>query len=286
MNNKIFSNDDFSKEFNELSGQPQRAPPEIIADKKWESSGFIQNRIWALGEWIQVNKTTIRTKEELIVQLDEEIESCASKEEKRKLMKEKIELLESLSINLKERHAVNIGPLPTLSFINNFLQDSIPISNEHTSTIVSSYYSKYYGGYYGGGPNADEWWTSFWNPYDAYIANTKANQALKKTQEKFPSGGHNDDADAYRHALWNCLMARQIGASEAKKFGDAHENYDGNPENEKEMDLHNNKKGRDLATDPESVLGPPPAGERWQDKECSELVEKALNEGKLQTSPR
>ena len=39
-------------------------------------------------------------------------------------------------------------------------------------------------------------------------------------------------------------MTKIIGRAEAKKFGDAHEEYEGNPRCEKEMDLFNNKAGR------------------------------------------
>lgn len=42
-------------------------------------------------------------------------------------------------------------------------------------------------------------------------------------------------------------MTIRMGSSTAKGFGDRHEDYPGNPQAEKEMDLHNNGKGREFA---------------------------------------
>ncbi|ABR50745.1 hypothetical protein Amet_4677 [Alkaliphilus metalliredigens QYMF] len=86
--------------------------------------------------------------------------------------------------------------------------------------------------------------------------------------------GHNlvgDPSDAYRHAVWNALMAKYIGAitskstgiSKAAAFATAHEDYPSSVLQEKsknsngvldgytlldhkDMDLYNNKKGRDI----------------------------------------
>ena len=41
-------------------------------------------------------------------------------------------------------------------------------------------------------------------------------------------------------------MAQKIGKGEAKKFGDGHEEWPGNPKCEKDMDLANNETGRNL----------------------------------------
>lgn len=41
-------------------------------------------------------------------------------------------------------------------------------------------------------------------------------------------------------------MAQKIGASEAKKFGDSHEEFKGNPKCEEQMDKSNNATGRGL----------------------------------------
>ncbi len=34
---------------------------------------------------------------------------------------------------------------------------------------------------------------------------------------------HNDNADAFRHTLWNAYNAHDCGVSYAKQFADAHE---------------------------------------------------------------
>lgn len=39
-------------------------------------------------------------------------------------------------------------------------------------------------------------------------------------------------------------MAQKIGAEAAKRFGDAHENFPGNPCEERDMDFYNNDVGR------------------------------------------
>ena len=57
-------------------------------------------------------------------------------------------------------------------------------------------------------------------------------------------------ADAFRHCLWNALLAYQVGEDMAKKLADAHElpeaPKDNNSNVEREMDLHNNRVGRRL----------------------------------------
>lgn len=62
-------------------------------------------------------------------------------------------------------------------------------------------------------------------------------------------------ADALRHSLWNALNASYLGKSMAKLFADAHEMTPLDPTKissrlyllEREMDLHNNDMGRQLA---------------------------------------
>lgn len=59
---------------------------------------------------------------------------------------------------------------------------------------------------------------------------------------------HNGNGDAFRHTLWNYGMAIDVGQGFAKKWADAHENgAKGQPKLEKQMDLYNNKIGRELA---------------------------------------
>lgn len=64
------------------------------------------------------------------------------------------------------------------------------------------------------------------------------------------SGAHNGSWDAFRHAYVSAEMTRIYGAGTAKLLGDANEIYGqfshGQPWQEKNMDLWNNKAGRDI----------------------------------------
>jgi hypothetical protein len=58
---------------------------------------------------------------------------------------------------------------------------------------------------------------------------------------------HNGGADAFRHCYWSGLMTQRFGYGTARGFGDRHEDEPSQPANEKNMDLHNNEKGRQWA---------------------------------------
>lgn len=73
--------------------------------------------------------------------------------------------------------------------------------------------------------------------------------------------GSGNNSDAFRHAYWNALMARDISVDMAKRFADAHEahpsayfskiftcGYSGRSHTD--MDLHNNQMGRSVMTSP------------------------------------
>lgn len=81
------------------------------------------------------------------------------------------------------------------------------------------------------------------NPSHALKAKTAADAAESITTNRY-GNGYNDWRDAFRHCTWNGIMSRDIGQSWAKIFGDAHEDWPGNPAAEKDMDLYNNAKGR------------------------------------------
>jgi RHS repeat-associated protein len=57
------------------------------------------------------------------------------------------------------------------------------------------------------------------------------------------SSGENR-ADAMRHCIWNCCMARLFGASVAETVASLHEERGGGPPASNAMDLCNNKHGR------------------------------------------
>ncbi len=112
------------------------------------------------------------------------------------------------------------------------------------------------------------------NPFDALAARGDADTAFAETAAQYPNvrNAHNNEADAFRHATWNAHMTQSIGASEAKKFGDAHERSGANPESEIVMDLMNNHNGRVLA-------------EAFPDMDPATLIATAADMGLLQTAP-
>jgi hypothetical protein len=85
------------------------------------------------------------------------------------------------------------------------------------------------------------------HPGAAIDFDSNANVARHEAVRRFASSGrHNGSADAFRHCFWSSMNARDQGRELAKEFGDAHENFAGNPAAEKAMDLHNNGVGYDI----------------------------------------
>jgi RHS repeat-associated protein len=95
------------------------------------------------------------------------------------------------------------------------------------------------------------------NDVEAYIRNNYG--LLSKGQNLT---GHNDRIDAFRHTAWNALNAKDLGANEAKRFGDAHEARGDQPDDERMMDLTNNEIGRRLG----------PENSHLSDNEIFEIV--------------
>jgi hypothetical protein len=84
----------------------------------------------------------------------------------------------------------------------------------------------------------------WWHPLAAISFNSNANTALEEARKRFgPSTLHNGSGDAFRHCFWSAMNARDEGTSTARAFGEAHEDWVGNPAGEKKMDLHNNEVG-------------------------------------------
>ena len=91
-------------------------------------------------------------------------------------------------------------------------------------------------------------WPNFFQSRN--IALDKAKQAYDSTEE------HNMRGDAYRHIVWQALLAKQYGDKTAKGMGDYHEapipawmggaGINPNP-NETKMDQFNNAIGREIA---------------------------------------
>ncbi|PIQ22137.1 MAG: hypothetical protein COW65_04890 [Cytophagales bacterium CG18_big_fil_WC_8_21_14_2_50_42_9] len=93
--------------------------------------------------------------------------------------------------------------------------------------------------------NTSEKLLALQHPEAAYRVYKNAQKSLQIASQTFPGDQHNTTADAFRHALWNGLNARDMGTYLASGFGDAHENFPDNDPTEKEMDLHNNREGRE-----------------------------------------
>ncbi|MBR4235469.1 MAG: hypothetical protein IKR85_05335 [Clostridia bacterium] len=91
------------------------------------------------------------------------------------------------------------------------------------------------------------------HPLAALQVNRARNIADTVTKGLFGERWRTEDTreNAFRHCLWNALMAYLIGPELAKQFGDAHEYgmLEKYPENTK-MDLYNNSIGYILGTEP------------------------------------
>ncbi|WP_338631736.1 DUF6973 domain-containing protein [Clostridium baratii] len=95
-------------------------------------------------------------------------------------------------------------------------------------------------------------------PREALSVFSNAKKAAKAAQSRYKGGEviYKGNGDAFRHAYWNVLNRRSVGASFAKLFSDAHESEEPNGI-DKTMDLRNNKIGINLGkyTDnPETVV--------------------------------
>lgn len=80
----------------------------------------------------------------------------------------------------------------------------------------------------------------------AYLRN--AYRAEETIKDLAPLGAslHNDKWDALRHAYLHGLTSENLGLGISITMGDLHEDFAGNPNVEKLMDLHNNQKGREI----------------------------------------
>lgn len=81
-------------------------------------------------------------------------------------------------------------------------------------------------------------------------------QTMRIVQEEYPDiHGEHNKANAFRHALWNSLIALRCAKKEknhiavvswTKKITDWHEDFSPNIALARAMDLHNNRIGREL----------------------------------------
>ena len=116
--------------------------------------------------------------------------------------------------------------------------------------------------YFGYEMNSSEFWYFVWHPALAKPIQNATSKANELTATKFPSSSrYQDKGDAFRHAIWNALMAKYIGLDKnnvadcidrAKDFSDLHESGGQKPGNmtdeqyklDGQMDYHNNGQGR------------------------------------------
>ena len=90
--------------------------------------------------------------------------------------------------------------------------------------------------------------------FDALKVNKAKNIATSQTEAKFGTNGLGNRSDAFRHGIWNAEMTVLIGKERAELFATAHEDkdvtgteLDGYPKTaHRDMDLHNNKVGREI----------------------------------------
>ena len=104
----------------------------------------------------------------------------------------------------------------------------------------------------------------------------------------------NNEADAFKHALMQALLVYKAGGMElpARVLGNFHEfegDISGQPQNEKLMDLFNNKVGRELAVEVLKELKKEHLGELKNQKEFENLFAEKLfqkmKSGELITNP-
>lgn len=131
----------------------------------------------------------------------------------------------------------------------NLLSDLQPVSGGRTL-------------YYTSDINSAEFWAFFWHATLISRTRDATDKTLEITNQKFLGAAmYQDKADAFRHALWNALIAKYVGDKKneiskctdwAKTVTDAHENGASKPSNltnaefdfDKGMDFHNNEQGR------------------------------------------
>ena len=69
--------------------------------------------------------------------------------------------------------------------------------------------------------------------------------AHAESKRRFPNDPQapNGKGNAFKHALWSALLSAEINEKTARRITDGHEDWPGNPANEKAMDLQNNRVG-------------------------------------------
>lgn len=144
---------------------------------------------------------------------------------------------------------VNAQTAPTVAAANGYADYAVDTVNGivHTGAPVASSaaVSSSYGDAYDE-MNEQEKRVCRHNPRDCYESRNAPGDSFDWQAKKFPRGGHNDRADAFRHCMWSGLMVKRSRDYQfAEQFGNAHEyGAKGQPVAERDMDLYNNDWGR------------------------------------------
>jgi hypothetical protein len=91
--------------------------------------------------------------------------------------------------------------------------------------------------------------------------------------KQFTSSRTNDESDACRHFVWSILLAKDLGFNFAEKILNAHENNPKGPEDERAMDLSNNRYGLITFEKNKDII--------WTDDKILTFFNVSLKENKL-----
>jgi hypothetical protein len=80
-------------------------------------------------------------------------------------------------------------------------------------------------------------------PKEAMIVFVEKMRAEESSLRQFPIQRFNDEGDAFRHYIWAGLLTKELGSEMAQTFLDAHEENPLQPNEERSMDLANNRGG-------------------------------------------
>lgn len=85
------------------------------------------------------------------------------------------------------------------------------------------------------------------SPTDTSLAYLKSWKAESACGRIYKVSDTNDESDACRHFLWAALLMESLGREKSEDILNAHENNPQQPEDEKSMDLANNRRGISVA---------------------------------------
>lgn len=98
----------------------------------------------------------------------------------------------------------------------------------------------------------------------------------------------NNEADAFKHAFLSWYLSYYHGDDEAKRLGNMHEDETPNaPWYERNMDLWNNKIGREVAFEMKEGLGDDYdlLGDNWAKERAKRIIWEKMKKGELITNP-